>query len=76
MPVVFRSKPSVARASVSASSAMDSDMAREDVLSAVARLRRELVRCTWVEVSDSRIGIVEEGGLDDGEEEGLGVAEG
>ena len=67
MPVVLRSKPSVARDRVSASRAMDSDMAREEFLSAVARDRSEFVKFACVAASDSRIGTAElDGEVDSG----------
>lgn len=60
MPVVLRSRPSVARERVSASRARDEDMAREEFLSDVARERREPVRAACVSELDSRSGAVEE----------------
>lgn len=59
----------MARERVSASSAMESEMAREDDLSALARERSDVVRAACVEASDSSKGVVEE---EVGEEAGLG----
>ena len=60
MPLVLRSRPSVARERVSASRARDEEMAREEFLSDVARERREPVRAACSSEFDSRIGIVED----------------
>lgn len=71
MPAVLRSKPSVARARVSASRAIESDMARVEFLSAVARERSEFVKFACVVESYSRIGATElDGELDSGAESG------
>ena len=60
MSVVLRSRASVARERVSASRAREEEMAREEVLSDMARERREPVSAACASEFDSSSGAVEE----------------
>lgn len=76
MPAALRSRPSVARERVSASSASEEDSASEEVLREVARVRREVVSAAWAWEEDSRVGIGEEGGCGWGAWGGVGAWDG
>lgn len=61
MLVALRSRPSEARVRASASAIKDDEKARDDCLSVVARVSRDVVKAAWASDADSKRVVVEGG---------------